>query len=51
MNYPRVDPSAYNYEAIRLASKNGHIEVVKLLLNDPRVDPSAYYNYAIFSIN
>jgi ankyrin repeat protein len=33
--------------AIRLASKNGHVEVVKLLLNDPRVDPSAENNYAI----
>jgi ankyrin repeat protein len=33
--------------AIRLASKYGHAEVVRLLLNDPRVDPSAYSNHAI----
>jgi hypothetical protein len=31
--------------AIRLASKNGHIEVVKCLLQDSRVDPSDYNNY------
>ena len=34
-----VDPSVNNNDAIYLASKNGHTEVVKLLLNDPRVDP------------
>jgi hypothetical protein len=33
--------------AIRLASKYGHVEVVNLLLNDPRVDPSFYNNDAI----
>ncbi len=27
------------------ASKNGHLEVVKLLLNDSRVNPSAEDNY------
>ena len=26
------------------ASKNGHMEIVKHLLNDPRVDPSAQDN-------
>ncbi len=42
-----ADPSQeYNY-AIRLASNNGHIEVVKLLLQDERVDPSDFNNYAI----
>jgi ankyrin repeat protein len=46
LNEPRVDPSADDNCAIRLASKNGHFEVVKLLLNDPRGDPSAYNNYA-----
>ena len=29
------------FKAIRWASKNGHTEIVKHLLNDPRVDPSA----------
>ena len=42
-----VDPSANNNDAIRCASWNGHVEVVKLLLNDPRADPSANNNYAI----
>ena len=44
---PRVDPSANNNYAIRLASEHGHIAVVNRLLEDPRVDPSAYFNYAI----
>jgi hypothetical protein len=30
-----------------MASENGHLEVVKLLLADPRVDPSDYNNIAI----
>jgi len=33
--------------AIRVASVDGHSEVVKLLLQDPRVDPSDDDNYAI----
>ena len=33
--------------AIHLASRYGHVEVVKLLLNDPRVDPSADNNDTI----
>jgi hypothetical protein len=33
--------------AIRVASGNGPVEVVKRLLNDSRVDPSANDNYAI----
>jgi hypothetical protein len=41
------DPSAQANGAIRQASENGHIEVVRLLLTDPRVDPSALDNYAI----
>jgi ankyrin repeat protein len=32
------------FKAIRVASSNGHLEVVKLLLNDPRVDPSVKDN-------
>ena len=41
------DPSADNNAAIRWASHNGHVEVVKLLINDERVDPSIYNNAAI----
>ena len=33
--------------AIHLASRYGHVDVVKLLQNDPRVDPSADNNRAI----
>ena len=42
-----VDPSARFNLAIRLASANGQIDVVRLLLQDERVDPSAEFNYAI----
>jgi hypothetical protein len=31
-------------KAIINASYKGHLEVIKLLLNDPRVDPSAQNN-------
>ncbi len=34
---PRVDPSANDNEALQLASENGHLDVVKVLLEDPRV--------------
>ena len=40
-------PSAYNNWAIRMASDNGHTDVVSLLLKDNRVDPSVYDNWAI----
>ena len=43
----RVDPSADDNYAIKGASQNGHVEVVKLLLEDGRADPSANDNYAI----
>ena len=36
----------YNHP-IRMASKNGHLEVVNLLLEDSRVNPRAEDNYAI----
>ena len=42
-----VDPSDNDNYAIREASRNGHTEVVKLLLADPKVDPSASNNDAI----
>ena len=41
------DPSARDNYAIQSTSKNGHLVVVKLLLQDPRVDLSADNNYAI----
>ena len=34
--------------AIRNAAENGHLEIVKLLLQDNRVDPSARDNYLYF---
>ena len=43
----RVDPSANDNRAIKLASQYGHVDVVRLLLADPRVDPSAIGNRAI----
>jgi hypothetical protein len=42
-----IDPSACDNYAIRWASHNGHLGVVRLLLTDPRVDPSASDNQAI----
>ena len=35
-------------EAIRRAADSGHLEIVKLLLQDNRVDPSADNNYGIW---
>ena len=43
----KIDPSTNYNEAIRYASKWGHIEVVKLLLQDKRVDPFVWNNCAI----
>jgi hypothetical protein len=43
----RVDPSAKDNEAIKLASYNGHKKVVEILLMDSRVDPSAQDNWAL----
>ena len=34
----RVDPSAWNNDAIRWALSQGHFDVVKILLSDHRVD-------------
>jgi len=42
-----VDPTANDNAAIIVASFNGHVEVVKLLLQQPRADPTADNNYAI----
>jgi hypothetical protein len=43
----RVDPSAIDNYAFRLACANGHLAVVERLLQDERVDPSASNNDAI----
>jgi len=42
-----IDPTIDNNYSIRMASENGHTDVVKLLLQDERVDPSDDSNYAI----
>jgi len=42
-----VDPTLYNNYSIRMASENGHTDVVKLLLQDKRVDPSDDDNWSI----
>ncbi len=47
LKHPRVDPSANNNEVIGLASGNGHLEVVRLLLSHPKVNPSANDSYAL----
>lgn len=44
-----VDPSANNQIALKKASENGHLQIVKLLLKDKRVDPSISFNYPLFS--
>jgi ankyrin repeat protein len=46
LSYHATDPSDKDNHAIRLASENGHFEVVKLLLSHG-VDPSSKNNYAI----
>ena len=33
-----------------MASKMGHLEVVKILLADPRVDPSENDNYGFYEL-
>lgn len=43
----RVDPSTSDNKAIRSASENGDVGMVKLLLNNSRVDPSAKNNEAL----
>ena len=42
-----VDPSYKNNYAIRHASANGYLDIVKYLLKDERVNPSDGFNYAI----
>lgn len=42
-----VDPAYDRNHAIRMACKNGHIDMAQLLLSDGRVDPSANNNISI----
>ena len=35
--------------AIRMTAENGHLEIVKLLLQNNRVDPSTDNNYGILN--
>ena len=44
----RVNPAAYNNQAIRSACQWGHSAVVALLLDDPRVNPADWNNKAIW---
>ncbi|PRP75765.1 hypothetical protein PROFUN_15591 [Planoprotostelium fungivorum] len=46
---PKVDPLAWDNEAIKIAASNGDCELVELFLADPRVDPSAGNNQAIIN--
>lgn len=46
LNNPSFDPVINNY-GIRKASKEGYIEIVKVLLSNPKVDPSVNNNEAI----
>ncbi|KAJ3270638.1 hypothetical protein HDV01_007526 [Terramyces sp. JEL0728] len=41
-----LDPSCKDNMGIRRASQNGHLDIVKFLMNDKRVDPSAKDNQA-----
>lgn len=41
-----VDPSRDSCYGIALASENGHLDIVELLIADPRVNPADYDNYA-----
>jgi ankyrin repeat protein len=43
-----VDPSALGVFLIRWASRDGHLEIVRVLLRDRRVDPTASNNKAIW---
>lgn len=47
--YSFCDPSVDNNLACRLASSNGHTEILEILLNDQRVDPSDQDNYSLKS--
>jgi hypothetical protein len=44
---PRIDPTANDNDAIRVACKNGHAQVVEVLLANSRVNPSVGENTLI----
>lgn len=43
----RVNPADGEDCAIRVAARNGHVEVVRELLQDERVNPGAWHNFAL----
>jgi hypothetical protein len=43
----RVDPSDLYDVALQNAIRNGHKEIVEMLLQDERVDASPYDNFAL----
>jgi hypothetical protein len=47
MKQPGFDPAEKDNQAIRLAARDGYLEVVKFLASLPEVDPSACNNCAI----
>jgi ankyrin repeat protein len=47
LNNKELDPTVNYYAVMRMASRNGHYEIVKLLIHDLKIDPSIYDNYAI----
>ncbi|KAI8834871.1 ankyrin repeat-containing domain protein [Chytridium lagenaria] len=42
-----VDCSAFEHHALRMAAKNGHLEVMVVLTDKGKVDPAALGNYAL----
>lgn len=42
-----LDPTVNEDEPIRLASRNGHLSIVKILVSIPSVNPAAQNNYAL----
>jgi len=40
LTIPLIDPTWYNTDCLDRASKNGHADIVQILLNDTRVDPN-----------
>ena len=49
LNNKELDHTVNYCAVLRMASKNGHYEIVKLLIHDLKIDPSIYDNYACFS--
>ena len=47
LKHPEVDASALQSFALRKSAENGHVDVVRLLLEDGRSDVTAHKNYAL----